>query len=248
MNFLNFLKVKFIIWDMDGTLWSNEKLGNIIKDKFVSYLQNFLKKSRRECYYLFNKVNKKFNSWSKTISFLTRIEEEKIILEIENNLDRTKYLKKDKKLIEVFEKLRKYRHLILTNATYKNTLLTLQSLGFSLDKSRKNHFLRFYPFEMIFSIEKNKAAKPRKEVFLKILKYTKMPPERHLMVGDSFEADIKPAKILGMKTCLIGSKNKEADICLKEIYELPKVFSLREKLGYFLKNMRLNLVSKFERF
>ncbi|MFN4212831.1 MAG: HAD family hydrolase [Microgenomates group bacterium] len=239
MFFLNFLKIKkirFLIWDVDRTLWSSTKLAKIIKEEFIIYLKKFIKRSKKEVFNLFNTESKKWESWSKTVSFLTGIEEERIILDIERKINKYKYLKKDKKLLEVFNKLKQYRHLILTNGSHKNTLLSLQSLGFPLN-AINDSFFELYPFEKIFSIEKTCAAKPKKEAFLKILEYTNMLPENHLIIGDSFELDIKPAKKLGMRTCLVGKINNNSDFSVLEVYNIPLIFSLQEKFNYFFKKI-----------
>ena len=57
------------------------------------------------------------------------------------------------------------------------------------------------------------AAKPDLKAFLAVLAKMKVDPEEAVMVGDSVENDILPAKELGMKPVLInrGRKAKKPD-------------------------------------
>lgn len=223
-------EIKVIIWDIDGTIWRNENLGEVIKQEFINYLAGALKKSREEARALFNHENKKWHRWSKVVEILTGIEEKQIIVEIEKRIDKSRFLREDKKLIEIFRRIKGFRHLILTNATFINTLNTLRALGFPIKdkvKNREKRELEFPPFEKIFTLEQTTVVKPEKEAFLKVLEYTKLPPEAHLMVGDLPEIDLIPARTIGMKTCLVWGSHPLADICLPDIYKFPEILSGR---------------------
>lgn len=67
-----------------------------------------------------------------------------------------------------------------------------------------------------------KEPKPALEGFYKIIELTKEVPENILFVGDSLGKDIKPAKAVGLKTCLIWEKSAEADYSILKFDELLK--------------------------
>ena len=43
-------------------------------------------------------------------------------------------------------------------------------------------------------------------------------------VGDRLKADVRPAKAVGMQTCLMYSKSDEADYCFEEFDKLLSLF------------------------
>jgi putative hydrolase of the HAD superfamily len=52
--------------------------------------------------------------------------------------------------------------------------------------------------------------KPSPELFVDTLRALGMPPERAWMVGDNFEADIRPALQLGLRACWLASPTRPA--------------------------------------
>jgi HAD superfamily hydrolase (TIGR01509 family) len=53
-------------------------------------------------------------------------------------------------------------------------------------------------------------SKPHPEVFVGSLRVLGVPPERTWMVGDNFEADIRPALRLGLRACWLASPTRSA--------------------------------------
>lgn len=68
-----------------------------------------------------------------------------------------------------------------------------------------------------------KEPKPALEGFYKIIELTEELPENILYVGDSLEKDIKPAKAVGMQTCLIWDKSSEVDYSVTKFEELLNI-------------------------
>ena len=67
------------------------------------------------------------------------------------------------------------------------------------------------------------VRKPALDGFYKMVETSNLPPEQNLYVGDRVEVDIKPAKRIGMKTCLIYSQSDEADYSVNTFQELAQV-------------------------
>jgi HAD superfamily hydrolase (TIGR01549 family) len=65
--------------------------------------------------------------------------------------------------------------------------------------------------------------KPDLEGFNKMVELSKVAVDQILYIGDRVDADIKPAKQVGMKTCLIYSESSEADYCVKSFGEVESV-------------------------
>ena len=87
----------------------------------------------------------------------------------------------------------KYNMIILTNGKSKEQRMKLKKLGlegvFKLYISGETHI-----------------SKPKEGAFLNVLESEGLLLEETMMIGDSLYHDIKPAKKLGLKTCLIEKK------------------------------------------
>ena len=57
------------------------------------------------------------------------------------------------------------------------------------------------------------------------MKKTGLPAAAHIMIGDREAVDLAPAKMLGMKTCLVWSDSASlvADVTLKTVYEVATI-------------------------
>ena len=69
-----------------------------------------------------------------------------------------------------------------------------------------------------------KEPKPNLEGFNKMIELSKEQPQNLLYVGDSIEKDIRPAKQVGIKTCLVWEKSTEADYSIMKFEELLTIF------------------------
>ena len=124
-----------------------------------------------------------------------------------------KYLHKDPKLIAVFDDLKKYQHVILTNADLILTLAKLKLLG--LKKNIFSHIFTTYDLPFV---------KPDPQVFSYIMQKLKVAPNQIMSIGDRVETDLLPAKQVGMKTCLVWEKSPEIDVSVDSVYKVQKLF------------------------
>lgn len=110
---------------------------------------------------------------------------------------------------------------VVTNAGREN-------LSLRLDKTGLSPF-----FETTVSRDCTGKAKPEPEPILSALENIEVEPEKALMVGDSIQRDIFPAKKLGMMTAYAeyGDRNTEEynciepDLILKDIRDLSRIFN-----------------------
>lgn len=65
--------------------------------------------------------------------------------------------------------------------------------------------------------------KPDLEGFHKMVELSGVPPDQILYIGDRVEADIKPAKRVGMTTCLVYGQSDEADFNVQEFVKLINI-------------------------
>jgi FMN phosphatase YigB (HAD superfamily) len=78
-------------------------------------------------------------------------------------------------------------------------------------------------FTYLLSGDDVKERKPALHGFHKMIKLSKVSPEQIMFIGDRVNVDIKPAKQVGMKTCLIYSQSEEADFSVQSFQELLDV-------------------------
>ena len=198
------LKVKYIVWDFDGTLWQDDALGRKIKEVYLEYVEKNL--DLPFSLEAFEILSKKYGSWSAAAASLTKKGEASIVQWVEDNFDKSVHISENRKLVTSIENLIKYKHLIMTNSSKREVEKGLVKIGF-----RKKSNL-YYPFEKIFGREELGDLKPHFSTFRKVVKYTNKSPSSHLMVGDSETVDLIPARRIGFQATHINDVSKFLNI------------------------------------
>lgn len=212
-----FQNIKVLIWDIDGTMYDFRKTPGLHEDIRTSeyrVIENHTGWSRAKTLVRFLPLYKKEKSGTKSAAILSGIPVSQAALEGEKYLDRLKYIRPDPKLVGLFGKLKIYTHFMLVNGVQDMTKQVLKKLGLDLGI-----------FTEIVTSEIVGDNKPSPKGFEYILNKTNLPPDQHLMIGDREEVDLKPAKKLGMKTCLVWSDKKSqlADVTLSTVYDVQSV-------------------------
>ncbi|AME09898.1 MULTISPECIES: HAD family hydrolase [Gemella] len=204
--------IKNIIFDLDNTLYhfssiwkeSNERTFNYFGyNNFINYEDFFLKYKEVN-----NELIKKIRSGElrfKELRFERLITTfEKFEISLTNDDCKVYYEKQfefindlivpDIELIDKIKDLkRQYNLVILTN-------------GKALEQRQKIKKLGLENLFKLYISEETHISKPKPEAFINILEENDFLPEETLMIGDSIFYDIKPAKKLGCRTCLIDRR------------------------------------------
>jgi HAD superfamily hydrolase (TIGR01549 family) len=208
-----FKGVKCCLWDVDLTFYTvSPPLEKEFRQTIYSYIAQKLNISPIEAKKAFDKEHQK--SKSKTATFEALGLSKYAVQEAIDSIDKKRYLKKDPRLINLFENLKSYQHVIITNTTQKSLAETLKILG--LEKAI---------FKAIITKEDTVHYKPNPEPFLKALKILKVKAEECVSIGDSENKDIIPPRKLGMKTIMVWGKSKYADISVPTVYDVQKLLS-----------------------
>jgi len=216
------MNVKIIIWDFDGTFYpQNKAVSAAMEERQYQTIMRHKGWDHQKAKEAFWKVYpSKTTSGNVAVGLVTGISTAKAAVENEIGFDRLSFIQKDKRLPELFEKLKNYRHFILGNGVKANLEKTAKGLGI------------FEYFEEIVTSEVVGTNKPDLAGFLYIMKKTGLSPSEHLMVGDREAVDLVPAKALGMHTCLVtwGSgfselpkTGKSVDIAVPTVYDIPEM-------------------------
>lgn len=213
-----FSEIKVLIWDFDGTFYKpNPALFAATREAEYRVIMAHTGWSRKLTLEAFEKFYKKvYPSATETVGRIVGISTADAAVEMENYFDRRDFLSRDERLIELFKKLKGYRHIILANGVIARHKETLKVLGVPAET-----------FELFVTSEIVGKTKPHPEGFLYILNYTKLPPAAHLMIGDRDLVDLAPARALGIKTCLVWSNTpgEHADITLPSVYNLTVILN-----------------------
>ncbi|MDP3732380.1 MAG: phosphoribosyltransferase family protein, partial [Candidatus Omnitrophota bacterium] len=122
--------------------------------------------------------------------------------EIVKRIDSSKYIKPDLELIQLLQELKDAGISlgILSNSGSSQTRRILSSLGV------------LHLFDNVLTADVAGDFKPDKKFFYSALSRFGVKPQEAVMVGDSYEMDIKPASEIGMKTLNIHSVEDLFDI------------------------------------
>ncbi len=116
--------------------------------------------------------------------------------------------------MEVLEYLTtRYQLHIITNGFAEVQALKLNNSGIS-------HF-----FDTVTSSEEVGLKKPHPVIFETALKKASVAPQKSIMIGDSFEADIMGAEKVGMHTLFFNYRNDEVPLNYKVVHRLPEIKS-----------------------
>lgn len=217
MNSL-FKNVQVLVWDFDGTLFPpNPELWQAVREGEYQTIMNHTGWNRERAEEEFSKLHKKvLPSATEVVARLAQIPIAVAAVEMERYFDRRDFVKRDEKLIALFIKLSGLRHFTLANGVRERHKETLAVLGLPADT-----------FEEMVTSETVGVTKPNEAGFRYILEKTQFSPRQHLMIGDRETVDLVPAKKLGMRTCLVWSKDRSqiADVTLPTVYDLGKIVS-----------------------
>ena len=213
-------KPKLIIFDLDGTLYPfkdasdstilTSKFYEDLKVRVFDFLAERLEMPKEKVSLEYERIKKAYNDQTSI-----GLEKEYGIDRFEYfentwNTDPKNYVKQNKLLPKIFKRL-DGRTAILTSAPRIWTEKVLKYLGVY-------NFVK----NSVFTGEPD-IRKPNPKAFQIVLEHFKVQASQACSIGDQEATDILPAKKLGMKTVIVGSKSKHADFQIKTINELDKL-------------------------
>jgi len=208
-----FKGVKYCIWDVDLTFYRvTPQMADELKDRIYKYISQgqgiSIDEAKKNYEREFGRTK------SKTAAMVSLGFNKYAIQEIIDGIGKQEYLKEDPLLIQLFNTLSNYGHVIVSNSTRTSINKTLKILG-----------LEENLFKLIITKDEVSTYKPSPEPFLKAIETLGVKPEDCVSIGDVESSDIVPAKKLGMKTILVWGNSEEADISIPTIYDTKKVLT-----------------------
>lgn len=206
--------IKFLCFDVDGTLYRNvPEAWNAIQDQIYNIVAKQRLLNHKQAAKYVKQRYQELGSSTKVLNELG-IDGEEFFTKAFGKIDLTKFVSKDIKLIKLISKLReKYILGIISNTHFSIADKKLSAIGLSL--ADFNPLITTYEFGFL---------KPDPAAFLKALELAKVTPESAVYIGNSVESDVLGAKSVGMRTVLVWSESKEADLSIPTIYDLEGIF------------------------
>ena len=206
--------IKCCIWDIDLTLYTvSPELKLKFQANIYKYISEKLEISLKEAKRQYMKEFKRKKTNTATLVSLG-LDKYAIQEVVDKMIENDNFPRRDERLLVLFDNLKSFRHVIITNSTRIRTKKTLKNLGI-----KQNIFEKIITKEDVFNY------KPDPESFLKALQLLKLKPEECVSIGDKDVSDIIPAQKVGMKTILVWGESKYADISLSTIYDVAKVLN-----------------------
>ncbi|MBR9677738.1 MAG: HAD-IA family hydrolase [Nanoarchaeota archaeon] len=218
-----FSDIKAIIWDLDGTLYDPSiNLFSGARRTSLERLAELERISFEDAKTLYERTYLELGSNTRTFEKLGLgrafgLPDRAAVIKITDEADRTSLLSKDDRLVEMFEDLRGYQHVLLTNSGRVGAMKTLDAIGLS-----ENFFSK------VLTADDFSESKPSPITFLTALDFLgecfhdALNVRDVLSVGDRDRVDIIPAAKLGLRTVKVWTEKKTgvADVELSKVYDL----------------------------
>lgn len=207
-------QIKFLCFDVDGTLYRNvPEVWNAIQaqiHQFVAMSKNWsISKTKEE----FERRYRELGSSTKVLESFG-LEAKKFFTDAFVNIDFRKYIKPDKRLFNLINRLKKkYTVGILSNGGMDSVTRKLLAVGLNPKQ--------FFPFLTTYEFG---ALKPDPATFLAVIEKAGVKPEEAVYIGDREETDVEGAHSVGMRAILVWRKSEKADLSIPTIYDLEKYF------------------------
>jgi len=218
------MPIKHVCFDCDGTLYEyTSGLVNSTQEVISEYLSKKLEIPKTDVIYEYLNRVKKYKTKTRAITSYGFSEEQ--ARDIINMVDIASFVKPDKKLVSVLSDLKtdKMSISIFTNNKKQTLDKILEKLGVS-----------GLGFDFAITAE-DAPPKPAIEGYLNVIEKSKVSVFEILFVGDRFEADIEPAREVGMHTLQVGSQKNLIDFDERKktyhfrrenVYDVPRVIKV----------------------
>lgn len=215
------MPIKHVCFDCDGTLYFfSPELTKSTNDLVTKQLSEQLKIPQTDVMEDYFKRVKKYKTKTAAITSYGLSGEQ--AREIINKLDIASFVNPDPELVEMINILKK-RNLDLSIFT-NNKMSTLENIIKKIGLSAGDFNFLVTPEQV--------PSKPSIEGYLYVVKKSELPASQLLFVGDRLEADIEPAREVGMHTVQVRCEEKSVDydskkktyhFKRKDIYKIPNV-------------------------
>ena len=205
-----------VLFDLDGTLYDSPEYSRKVEEEIARFVSVETHTNYDDAKLLLEERRKKLGTLTRSLESLG-IDRAKFFECMAARIDPSQYIPKDPTVPETIAKLRgqRFRVGLVSNSgrpLVKKVLKALQLSESTFDATVTSSDVR---------------PKPSVEPFLLALKLLNCKAESAIYVGDRDEAELRPAKELGIKTILLDRTGKHstrwADVVLAELGAIPPI-------------------------
>lgn len=209
------LRVRCVLFDLDGTLYESREYSKRLEEEIVRFVSEELHLDEQTAKSILDDRRKKIGTLTRTIESLG-IDRKSFYQTIAERIEPRQYISPNNRTRNVIKELRKegLRIGLVSNSGRELVNKILSALELRIDW-----------FDVIVT-STEVEPKPSAEPFLLALRQIGCSKVNAVYVGDREEAEIRPARQLGLKTVLVskdGEPSSWADVVVREVSELRDV-------------------------
>ena len=203
-----------VLFDLDGTLYNSQPYSQKLDDEITKYVAEELSSDYEDAKLLLEQRRKNLGTLTRSLASLG-IDRHRFFVVMADRVNPSEYLSADPRVPMTLAKLRRYgfRIGLVSNSGRPLVEKILEALQMG-------------PSNFDATVTSSEVEpKPSPEPFLAALKLLKCGRELAIYVGDRDEAELRPAKTLGIRTILLDPSGEStarwADAVVGDISEIP---------------------------
>jgi HAD superfamily hydrolase (TIGR01549 family) len=205
-----------ILFDLDGTLYDSPDYSRRLEEEISKFVAEEMSTSYEAARVLLEERRKKFGTLTKSLESLG-IDRARFFETMATRIEPSEYLSEDPTVVTTIEKLRRYGFSIGLVSNSGRPVVDRIMRALKLDQSI---------FDAIVT-SSDVRPKPFPDPFLRALDLLNCRRQSAIYVGDRDEAELHPAKELGIRTILLDRTGKSsrrwADNVVGKLSEIPDV-------------------------
>lgn len=203
-----------ILFDLDGTLYNSQAYSQKLDDEITKYVAEAISSDYEHAKLLLQQRRKNLGTLTRSLESLG-IDRHRFFVVMADRINPSKYLSADPRIPKALAKLRLYGFRIGLVSNSGRPLV--EKILEALQMESSNFDVTVTSSEV--------EPKPSPEPFLAALKLLTCRRKSAIYVGDRDEAELRPAKRLGIRTILLDPTGKSpahwADVVVGDISEIP---------------------------
>lgn len=210
------IQSRCVLFDLDGTLYDSPEYSQKVEEEIARFVSEEISTNYEDAKLLVEERRKKLGTLTRSLESLG-IDRTKFFESMAARIEPSHYISNDPTLLATIAKLRQrgFRVALVSNSgrpLVKKVLKALQLKELTFDATVTSSDVQ---------------PKPSGEPFLLALNLLRCKPESAIYVGDRDEAELRPAKELGIKTILLDRSGNHsarwADVVLTDLRAIPDI-------------------------